>query len=182
MSTAGKVLIVLILLVLPVWIIMFSAVAELNKNGTQAVQDLKNKVAKLEEDVAKNERDIVTLKDETTLEQESMGEQLAVLRSRQADAEKARSELTEMQKRVQYQLAGVEAALKNAQVTRDLRDAEKKTVTKEIADAEAGVKKLQEEHAELTAQLDRLRAEFKETLETNRELAAKLARASKPGT
>jgi chromosome segregation ATPase len=183
MSTAGKVLIVLILLVLPIWIVMFSAVAELNKNGTQAVQDLKEKVVKLEEDVARNEHEIFTLKDQISLEQRAMGEQITVLRSRQSDAEKARAELTEIQKRVKYQLAGIETALKNAQTTRDVRDAEKKTVTKEIADTEDEVKKLQEEHAELTAQLERLRSEFKETLESNRAMADRLSKASnKPGS
>jgi chromosome segregation ATPase len=182
MSTAGKVLIVLILLVLPIWIIMFSAVAELNKNGTQAVQALKERIVKLEEDIARNEHEIVALKDEIGLEQTAMGTQIAFLRSRQADAEKARSEMTEMQKRVKYQLAGLEAALKNAQTTREFRDAEKKTVTKQIADAEDEVKKLQEEHADLTAQLERLRSEFKETLESNRELADRLSKANRPGS
>jgi chromosome segregation ATPase len=183
MSTAGKVLIVLILLLLPIWIIMFSAVAELNKNGTQAVRDLKDKVVKLEEDVAKNEHDILVLKDSISLEQRAMGEQITVLRSRQADAEKARSELTEMQKRVKYQLAGIETALKNAQSTREARDAEKKTVTQEIASAEDEVKKLQEEHADLTAEHERLRSEFKETLESNRAMADRLSKANpRPGS
>ena len=42
MSTAGKVLVVLVLLVAPVWIVMVSTVAQLNKNAGE-------QVAKLEE-------------------------------------------------------------------------------------------------------------------------------------
>jgi hypothetical protein len=71
MSTAGKVLVALVLLVAPILVILSSAVAELNKSGTRAVESLKAQVGELKGDVAKNERDIVALKDEITLEQKA---------------------------------------------------------------------------------------------------------------
>jgi len=182
MSTPGKVLVVLVLLVTPIWVVLFSAVAELNKNGTKAVETLKAQISKLEADVAKNERDIIVLKDETTLEQKATADQLAMLRSRQSDAEKARTELIEMASRVKLQLAGIEAAVKNAEAARDLRNAEKKQETEAIAAAEADVEKLKEEHANLTSQLDKLRSEFKDTLEENRKMADQVAKAVKRGS
>lgn len=183
MSTAGKVLVVIVLIMVPIWMVLFSGVTELNKSGTQAVEKLRDQVVKLEEDVARTEREVKALKDQIDLEQTTRGHETAVLRARQSDAEKARAELIEMQTRVKNQVADIEAALKNAQASREMREAEKKAEIKAKADAETDVKRLMAEHAELTDQLEKLRADFKETLESNRELAARLSRAGKkPGS
>ena len=182
MSIAGRVLVALVLLVAPILVILSSAVAELNKSGTRAVESLKAQVEELKGDVAKNERDIVALKDEITLEQKAATEHLAVLRSRQADAEKARSEMTEMATRVKLRLAGIEAAVKSARAARELRRAERESERKALDAAEHEAEDLKKEHADLVTQLENLRAEFKETLDSNRRLADRLARAdNKPG-
>jgi chromosome segregation ATPase len=182
MSTVGKVLVVLCMLVAAIWVILFSAVGELNKNWTRTVANLKADVESLKADVAKNERDIVALKDEITLEQKATAEQLAVLRSRQADAEKARTEMTEMATRVKFQLAGIEAAVKSAQAASELRLTEREAEKKALDAVEHDVEELKIEHADLVTQLDNLRSEFKDTLESNRQLVDRLAKAgNKPG-
>ena len=183
MSTAGKVLVVLVLLVAPIWIVLFSAYAEYTKSGTQALAVQKALLVKETTAAKANERAVALAKDEIGLEQRAMDEQLAVLRSRQAGAERARTELAEVETRVKLQVAGIEAAAKNATLTRDERKAEQAAVREALAATRARVEKLQEEHAELTAQLDKLREEFKQTVESNRTLVNRLAKANhKPGS
>lgn len=81
MSTAGKVLVVLVLLLLPVWIILVSAVATLNMEWTQALAKQTQQIETLEADVAKNQRAIADFQDKITLEQLASEEEQTVLRS-----------------------------------------------------------------------------------------------------
>src|SRR4051812_22263803 len=92
MPTSGKVLIGLILLLAPVWIILVSGVAELNKSGGQAVAGLQKNVEDLEKQVNDTRRQVVALKDQIALTQVAMDEELAVARARQAARQSARSE------------------------------------------------------------------------------------------
>ena len=179
MSTAGKVLVVLVLLVAPVWIVMVSTVAQLNKNAGEQLESLKKQVATLESDVSTMTRNVVNLKDQIAHEQEAMNQQLAVTRAHQADLQKARSEWIEIASRDKYQVAAMQEAAKRAEATRDLRAAEKVQETEAKQAVEAEVEKLQQEHAELTEQLDKLRGEFKATVDENRKLMARL-KAKKP--
>jgi hypothetical protein len=179
MSTAGKVLVVLVLLVAPIWILMASTVAQLNKNAGEQLEKLKKQVATLESDVSANKKSVVTLKDQIVLEQEAMNRQLAATRAHQADLQKARSEWIEIVSREKYQVAAMQEAAKRAEATRDLRAAEKvqENAAKQVVEAE--VQQLMLEHAQLTEQLDKLRGEFKATVDQNRKLMARL-KAKKP--
>jgi len=179
MSTAGKVLVVLVLLVAPVWIVMVSTVAQLNMNAGASLAALKTQVATLENDVSTMTRDVVKLKDQIAHEQEAMSQQLAVTRAHQADLQKARSEWIEIASRDNYQVAAMQEAAKRAVATRDLRAAERVQETEAKKAAEDEVEKLQQEHAQLTEQLDKLRGEFKATVDENRKLMARL-KAKKP--
>ncbi len=182
MSTAGKVLVVLVLLVAPIWVILFSGVAELNKSGTAQIDASKKQIANLENQVSKIEKDIAKLKDDIALEQEKMAEQLAVMRSHQADLQQARSSTAEIAASVKYQVAAMQEAAKRAEATRDLRGTEKTQEIAAKAAAEAEVEKLKQEHATLAEQLDKLRSDFKNTVDTNRrkllEMRAKPTRSS----
>jgi chromosome segregation ATPase len=174
MSTAGKVLVVLVLLVAPVWIVMVSTVAQLNKNAGAQLAGLEKNVATLESDVASMTKNIVSLKDQIALEQQAMNQQLVATRAHQADLQKARSEWIEIASREAYQVAAMQEAAKRAEATRDLRAAEKVQETAAKQAAEAEVEKLQQEHAQLTEQLDKLRGDFKATVDENRKLMARL--------
>jgi chromosome segregation ATPase len=174
MSTPGKVLVVLVLLLTPVWMMLISAVAQLNKNAGAQVKSLKEEVASLEKTLADTKQAIVGLKDDIELEQSAMATELAAIRAQQADLQKARSEILEIKSRVQYQLAGTEEAVKDATTTKDLRIAEKNAEDEALQTTRAEVKKLQQEHAQLVKELDKLRTEFKSTVDSNRRLLARL--------
>jgi chromosome segregation ATPase len=174
MSTAGKVLVSLILLVVPVWIVLISSVAELNKSGGEQVANLKTKVEQLEADLISIQKNIVELKDQISLEQETMAEQLTLFREHQTELQKSRSETAEMVSRVKLQLGTMQEAARRAEADRDVRKAEQaqEQVAKGIA--EGAVEKLKQEHAGLVEELDKLRNEFKGTFESNRQLLGRL--------
>ena len=183
MSTAGKVLTVLILMVVPIWIFLVAAVADLNTNGTQAVKRLQEQVARLETQVVANEKKILDLQDQIAFEQTAMDRDRTVIRTQLAAVERARSATIEIKRDLQLQLETIAAALKNAEVARDHRIAEQTAEIQAKADAEKNVDQLQGENSELMTQLQRLRGEFKTTLEDNRKMVDRLLRqsASRPG-
>jgi len=115
MSTAGKVLVVLILLFSLVWILLMSGVDQLNRNGNKAVNDLTEKVEKLVDDVKEAQAEIVKIKDQTTVAQEQMDRDIHVVRSRQNDVERVNSNIREILSRVQIQAATLEQTLKDAE-------------------------------------------------------------------
>jgi chromosome segregation ATPase len=180
MPTAGKVLVVLVLLVVPVWIVLVSGVAELNKSGGEQVATLKSRVDQLDAELSKTEKALVDMKDEIALHQRAMAEQLAVIRSRQADLQKARSETMEIASRAKLQVDSMQEAAKRAEATRDLRKSEVAHEKEAMAATEAEVEKLKQDHAELVDQLDKLRNQFKTTVDSNRQMVGRLksARAS----
>jgi DNA repair exonuclease SbcCD ATPase subunit len=177
MSTPGKVLVVLVLLLTPVWIILISAVAQLNKNAGAQVKSLKEEVASLEKSVAGTKEDIVRLKDDIELEQLAMATELAAIRGHQANLQKARSEILEIKSRVQYQLASTQEAVKDATTTKDLRIAEKNAEKEALQTTQTEVEKLQQEHAQLVEELGKLRNEFKSTVDSNRQFLARFQAA-----
>lgn len=174
MSTAGKVLVVLVMLVAAIWTVLASGVAELNKSGSEQVAKQKDQVTSLEQQVAKATRDLALLKDEIALKQEETDQQLRVIRVQQADLQKARSETIEIASRVKLQVALMQESLKRAEATKDLRHKEHSQEVEAKAAAEREVETLKQEHAELVDQLDQLRSKFKATVESNRQLLARL--------
>src|SRR5690242_19451225 len=109
MSTTGKVLTVLVMLVAAVWVLLSAAVTELNRNGTKAVAELKKKVADLEVSVAKSARDIDVLLEQTHQEQLVTQNDMTTLQARISDLEKARTNWVETASRVKLQLADAES-------------------------------------------------------------------------
>ena len=174
MSTVGKVLSVLVMLVAAAWVVLSAGVAQLNRNGTKAVEDLKKQISQFESDVSKAERDVHVFKEEQSLQMDATQAQLRVLQSKQADVEKARSEVIEIASRVTLQLANVEATVKSSEALRDLRVAEHKAEIEAKAEAEKGVETLKEERTKLIDQLTELRTKFKTTLDENRSLVGRL--------
>lgn len=176
MSTAGKVLVVLIMLVTVVWMILTSGVAQLNRNGNKALKDLTEKVAKLEEDLKSVKVDIVKIKDETTLTQEKIDRDTTVIRSRQTDVQKANSAIKDVLSTVQYQLATLSDTVKNAEQSRDQRAVEKQAEEKALADARGEVVRLQGQNQVLMDRLTSLRQQFQDTLKKNTEMLSSAVR------
>jgi chromosome segregation ATPase len=167
MSTPGKVLVVLIMLASLVWMILTAGVAQLNRNGNQALITLTEKVAKLQEDLKSNQETITQVKDQTSLLQEQMDQELAVINARQNDVQRLSSDVSEILSRVRYELATVQQTVQNAEQARAERASEKVAEQKALSAVRDEVKSLKATDEELRKRLTGLRNEFKTTLKTN---------------
>jgi chromosome segregation ATPase len=167
MSTAGKVLVVLIMLSLLVWMLLTAGVDQLNRNGNQALIVLTEKVAKLQGDVKTTQDEIVRVKDQTNVLQERMDRELAVLSARQNDVQRLASNVSEILSRVRYELATVQQTMQNAQQDRTERAAEVVADQKALDAARDEVKSLKATDGQLRERLASLRAEFKKTLKSS---------------
>ena len=179
MSTAGKVLVVLVMLASIAWPILAAGVTQLNRNGNKALIDLADRVTKLEDDLKTTQDEIVKVKDETILVQEQMVRDLAVTGSRQTNMERVKSNIREILSRVQYQLATLQETVKNAEQTAQQRAAEKVAEQKTLDAAKAEVETLKVQNSERVNRLTSLRNEFKTTLKASLDMLDMLGRALK---
>jgi chromosome segregation ATPase len=169
MSTAGKVLAVVVLLASLVWIVLAAGVSQLNTNGNKKLHDLAEQIAKLEVDFRQAQDDIVGLRDQTSSMQENVDRQVVVLRSRQSDLEKARSQIRESLSRNEYQLEIVQDTIKKAKLALQNRVNEQQSDDEALAKAKSEVKDLMAETGELGNQLGALRKEFQTKYHANVE-------------
>lgn len=167
MSTAGKVLSVLVLLATIGWIVLGAGVAQLNRNGNAALAKLQADLEKAEQGLHDAEVALAKLKADTTQFQENMDTQLAVLRVKTTSVEAAGSRLKGILADMQGQLATVEATVANAQHDLEIRKQEKDVETQQLAEARAEVLRLRGVDDEMAARLASLRDEFKKTYEEN---------------
>lgn len=174
MSTAGKVLSVLVTLMAVVWILLAATVTQLNRNGTKAVETLQSQVAKLDASVTATEREVQQLKDQAHARQRVTQNELTVLQARQADTEKKRSIQLETTTRVRLQFTDAETMIKSADVDRKHREEEKEAEIKALADARSSVETLKSENAQLLARLTSMRTKFKATLKENKSMVERL--------
>jgi chromosome segregation ATPase len=179
MSTAGKVLTVIVTLVAFVWLLLASGVGELNRNGGKAVASLQKKVADLDEQIAKARTDLSTLIDQASVQRSKTQIKLAELQAKQAEVEKARSQMIELATRVKYQLETVAAAVKQAQANSQQRQAELEAEKKAVADAKQSVEQLKAENKESRDTKAALEDKFRTTYAENKQLVERLK--SKPG-
>ncbi len=179
MSTFGKVLVVLVLLMIPVWVVLIATVAQLNKNWAIEIDKLQGQVVKLEQEVEAAEREIVAIRDEIGHVQVALGEELAAKRSQQAGLEEARSEHLEIAARLKNLQATSEAAQKSAEENRVRRDAERKAEKTELGEKQEEVKALQKVNTVQMEELQKLRDEFKKTFQANRAKVGHAVKISK---
>ncbi len=167
MSTAGKVLVVLILLSTLVWMLLTAGVDQINRNGNQALITLNEKIAKLEGDVRNTQQEVARAKDQVHVFQEQMDRELAVINARQNDVQRLASNVKETLSRFQYELATVQQTLENAKQDRTEREAEHAAEETALASARDEFRKLQDTDKQLRDRLDHLRNDFKSTLESS---------------
>ena len=86
MSTAGKVLVVLSVLMMAVWVVLISAVAQLNMTATENIKNLKADIAKLKVDVAQTQHDAEDRRSQVIAEQVAKERTLFGQRARLSDA------------------------------------------------------------------------------------------------
>jgi chromosome segregation ATPase len=176
MSTAGKVLVVLIMLASLGWMVLMAGVTQLNRSGNKAVNELTEKIEKLVEDVKTAQARIVKIKDDTTVVQEQMDRDLTVVRSRQNDVERVNSNIREILSRVQNQVATLEQTVKDAERTAKERADEKVAEQNALESQKAVVENLKAQNSELMNRLTGLRNEFKTTLKGNQDLLGREVR------
>jgi chromosome segregation ATPase len=169
MSTAGKVLVVLVMLTTLAWMILAAGVSQLNVNGNKRLQDIADQLANLQVDVGQAQVDLVAVRDQTASVQESTDREAAVLRSRQTDLEKARSQIRESLARNQYQLEIVQDTIKKAKSALQNRVDEQEGEVQAVAKAKSEVKDLMAKTGELRNQLVALRKEFQTKYHANIE-------------
>lgn len=161
MSTAGKVLISLILLTTITWIVAIAGVDQLNRNGNELLAKLNERLTTVTEQLKQVQHDVDATKDQITLQQESTDREITRLRARQADVERARSQTAEILSRAQIELATLQTVVKNAQLDRDRRLAEKEAEDKAFATAKAELTSLQESNAQMLSRIADLREKFR---------------------
>jgi chromosome segregation ATPase len=173
MSTAGKVLSVLILLSSLVWMILTAGVTQLNRNGNDALKKLTERVDQLQAD-PKISQKVVATKDAITVLQEHMDMELAMLRARQNDVQRLSSNVAEVLSRVKYELEVVQKIVQDAEIARSERTTEKEVEQKALEAARNEVSALKSKDAELRARLHELREQFAATFTHNTEGVRKI--------
>ncbi|WZO98221.1 hypothetical protein EP7_005278 [Isosphaeraceae bacterium EP7] len=180
MSTAGKVLAVLVTLASIVLVILGSAVTQLNKNGGEAILKLNTQLEKMDADLLAARKSLADLKIQLTLEQVGKGQDLTVIRSRLADVEEFRAGVFEANARVASQLAVAGESVKAATEHLERKRQDKADLEKAKADSQAAVEKLIGEEKALRDDRDRLLGELKDLIAGNRQLQEKIDAKAAP--
>ena len=173
MSTAGKVLAVLVMLMSLVWMILSAGVSQLNTNGNQKLHDLTEQVEKLQDDMTKAQDDIVALRSSASSIQENRDHEVTVLQARQSDLEKDHSQIRESLSRWQYELATVQETIERAKSALQHRVDEHQVSEQVLAKSKSDVKEMMDRSGELMNQLAGLRKDFQATYHANVESLGK---------
>jgi chromosome segregation ATPase len=181
MSTAGKVLTVLVTLSILFWIAMFSVVAKLNENWANQINSLNKSLEKAEQELPDLETKLQAALFDLTAEQDRLNDQLTVFRARLSDAERRDAETKETLERARLQLASVESAVKSSQGTNEHRLGEVNATKKKLSEEQARVETLKGEVAKGMDELATLRQQFKSLLEENKAMLTKLRRMGPSG-
>jgi chromosome segregation ATPase len=173
MSTAGKVLAVLVMLVSLVWMVLAAGVDQLNTNGNKRLNDLVVQIEKLEGDIEQARADVVDLRSSASTIQETLDHESTVLRARQSDLEKDRSQIKEMLSNWQFQHETAKETIDRAKAALQHRSEEQESGQQLLAKTKSEVKELMDRCGELTNELLGLRKEFDSTYHANVDSLAK---------
>ena len=172
MSTAGKVLTVLNLLAMAGWLVMMSAVTQLNVNWQTRIIQTQTSLDDAEKRATESKALALDLTARTLAEQASKDRDLRELQGRIAAADGRLSIKTEQMTRAQYQLADYRAAVDRAGVHLNNRKAEKAKAEQDLAAKRVEISQRQDENAQLRDQLAKLQIDFKRILsDNNKQLA-----------
>lgn len=184
MSTAGKVLVVLVMLMTIVWMILSAGVSRLNTNANTRLHDLTVEVEKLQGEVNQTQEEVVSLLSQTSQQQEKIDREYTLLRSQQADLQRASSQINETLSGVKYQLELVQETVKSAQAALEHRDTEQQDETKELTQRRSLVQELMAKSSELRKQLAEVRKDVQSNYHANIEMLGKTAKTTEaqPGS
>ncbi|WP_165230253.1 hypothetical protein [Aquisphaera insulae] len=169
MSTAGKVLIVLIVLATIGWMFLAAGVDELNRNANNTLVELEKKIEQLQLDVKTAQASVAKFKDQSTILQERIDREAAVLFSRHNDVQRIASKVRDELARVQYELSVVQEHAEGAKRSQGQRAEEVANETRNLAKDRETVEGLKAKDKELVDRLTQLRDQFKKTVTANTE-------------
>ena len=175
MSTAGKVLIVLVMLVTIVWVLLSAGLSRINTNHNTRVHELATQVEKLQGEVKETQEQIASVLVQAQQAQEKIDRERTVLRSKQSDLERARSQVAHDLASVKYELEIVEGTAKGAQGELDSRTTEHEEETKSLEKQRADVQELMAQSSKQRDELASLRKGFLAKYHSNIELRGKAA-------
>jgi len=167
MSTAGKVLTVLVLLVMIGWIVMLSAVTQLNVNWQEQIGKQEKTLKETTDRVDVATKSVLDLTEATRVEQTNKARDLREVENRILAAERRQSTNKEHLTAVQFQLAAYLAAVEKAQLNNTTREAEKAKAIDDLAKKRDEIARLQALNVDLRDQLGKLQGEFKQILAEN---------------
>jgi chromosome segregation ATPase len=173
MSTAGKVLVVLIMLTAIGCLILAGGVAQLNTNANQKLQQLTADLEKTQAAIETTRQDIKSHRDQTTIAQEKIDREITALRSQQTDLERSRSQISDTLSRLQYDLGTVNATIAAARESLQNRVTEFDNEQTAMAELRRHVQSLQAHNSELMGRLKSLRDQFRDTHHKNLEMLGK---------
>jgi chromosome segregation ATPase len=178
MSTAGKVLTVLILLVMLGWIVMMSAVTQLNVNWEEKIAAQQKTLDQATEDFTKARDDSYRITEQARSKQDETERELRLKLSKIAGAEARQSSYVEDLSRTKAEVADALSAVEVAKANLATREAEKIKNQENLAKLRDQIAQFKASNADLKSQLGQLQEDFKRLLAEN---AAKLDKAAKEG-
>jgi hypothetical protein len=176
MSTAGKVLVVLVTLMLLGWLGLLAMVARLNDNWGELVVKNAEQIAALEKQLGDTTELLAKVKTDIAREQTFRDLRLVELRTDVADREQILTHTIEALERVKNQVKSQQEAEKLAELGKKRRNDEKAETEKAIEAAKAEVQTLTGQNETLLAQLDRLQKDFISTLGENKQMVQRMTR------
>jgi chromosome segregation ATPase len=175
MSTAGKVLIVMVMLMTIVWIVLSAGVSRLNTNANTRVHELTDKVAELQGKVQDTRAEIASLLTQTQQQQETLDREFSLLKAKQSDLDRARSKIADTLASVKYELELIQGTVKNAQTDLEHRNIEQQEETARLGADRAQVAELMADCSKLRDRLGSLRKDFQSNYHASIELLGKAA-------
>jgi predicted nucleic acid-binding Zn-ribbon protein len=173
MSTAGKVLVVLIMLSAIACLIMAGGVAQLNYNANQKLDQLAAELEKTQQSIEATKLEIISTRDQTTVVQETIDREFSALESQQTDLERSRTQIADTLSRLQYDLKTVNDTVAEAKDSLQYRVNEFDAETKAMADLRRDVQALRSNNTQLMARLQSLRSQFLDTQRKNADMLGK---------
>jgi chromosome segregation ATPase len=173
MSTAGKVLVVIIMLSAILCLIMAGGVAQLTYNGTKKLDDLGKELVKTQENVQKTRHEISDLRDQTSLVQGKIDRDITALRVQQNDLERTHSQVSYTLDRVRHELETVNSTIDGAKTSIENRKNEFDAEEKAMDELRRQVQSLKSTNTQLMDRLKTLRDQFQHSYHDNVGLLSK---------
>ncbi|WP_152053670.1 hypothetical protein [Tautonia marina] len=178
MSTAGKVLSVLVALMMLVSIYLLSMVSQLNRNWGRGIETVSAQIEETEQQVRQANADAYAIQKQVVSERQITDSQLRSLKLRVEDLENRVSLLKEDQVRLQLRLDDEETLLARTNETIAGREQEQAELQARVDELNTLRDRLASENADRMGQLSTLRERLTTLLAENQELLQQVASRS----